>query len=83
MYPALGARTFAQLSLLCFIGQPCGQNVDMLTHCISADMHEMNMHARGKMVVVVKIDFSGQIRRAKPIPTGWRITRSHKAPIGD
>lgn len=35
------------------------------------------------MLVVVKINFSGQIRRAKRIPIGWGITRSHKAPIGD
>lgn len=52
----------------------------MLTHCISADMHETNMHARKKMVVVVKIDFSGQFRRAKPIPIGWGTTRS--LPLG-
>ena len=41
----LGAITFGQPSLLCSIGQPCGQNVDMLTLCISAAIFETHMHA--------------------------------------
>ena len=43
-------------------------------------MHETNMHARGRIVVVVKIDFSSQFRRAKPLPIGWGTTKS--LPLG-